>query len=456
MSKSLGNVVAPQQVIEGQRRRRPAAVGVDGRLPRRSAARQGGARAHGRGVPQDPQHVPVPAVEPVRLRSGARPGAGRRDCSRSIGSRWRRTRGWRGRCCDAYDAYDFQAIFHAINEFVTVDLSAFYLDVSKDRLYTFRADSRERRSAQTALYVIADGLARLLAPILSVTADEIWLHLPGAREASVHLADFPAGRRRVARRRRSKRAGRALLEVRGRGQRARSKSRAQREDDRQRARRRTSRSRAAGDPLARLLDDARGRSADAVHRLVGRRRARRAGDALAVDGRARRRRQVSALLALRHRDGDGRRARGPVPALRGRGGRRRLLPPADDPAATPRQPASAPAADGAGGRRRGRASFQIFWWLSAWRSSSPIRSTKALVARDAAALRQPARSSRAWWISIHVHNAGVAFGLLNDATAAVQGLAHDGAGARSRWSASRFYARHIRPRGAARARSACR
>jgi isoleucyl-tRNA synthetase len=97
------------------------------------------------------------------------------------------------RTLDAYEAYDFQAIFHAVNEFVTVDLSAFYADVSKDRLYTFRADSRERRSAQTAQYLIADGLTRLMAPILSVTADEIWKNLPGSREASVHLADFPAG-----------------------------------------------------------------------------------------------------------------------------------------------------------------------------------------------------------------------------------------------------------------------
>ncbi|MCC7008653.1 MAG: isoleucine--tRNA ligase [Acidobacteria bacterium] len=89
-----------------------------------------------------------------------------------------------------YDAYDFQAIFQILNEFVTVDLSAFYLDVSKDRLYTLRADSAARRSAQTAQYVIADGLCRLLAPILSMTADEVWRHLPGPREASVHLADF--------------------------------------------------------------------------------------------------------------------------------------------------------------------------------------------------------------------------------------------------------------------------
>jgi isoleucyl-tRNA synthetase len=92
----------------------------------------------------------------------------------------------------AYEAYDFQTVFHVANELVTVDLSSFYLDVSKDRLYTFRADSIERRSAQTAVYTIADGLARLLAPILSVTADEVWRLLPGTREPSVHLADFPA------------------------------------------------------------------------------------------------------------------------------------------------------------------------------------------------------------------------------------------------------------------------
>ena len=95
------------------------------------------------------------------------------------------------RVLDAYDAYDFQAIFQAVNECVTVDLSAFYVDVSKDRLYTFRADSVERRSAQTAQYLIADGLTRLMAPILSSTAEEIWRHLPGRREPSVHLAEFP-------------------------------------------------------------------------------------------------------------------------------------------------------------------------------------------------------------------------------------------------------------------------
>jgi isoleucyl-tRNA synthetase len=91
----------------------------------------------------------------------------------------------------AYETYDFPTIFQAVNQFTTVDLSAFYADVSKDRLYTFAPASAERRSAQTALYIIADGLTRLLAPILPVTADELWRHLPGTRDKSVHLGEFP-------------------------------------------------------------------------------------------------------------------------------------------------------------------------------------------------------------------------------------------------------------------------
>ncbi len=93
----------------------------------------------------------------------------------------------------AYLDYNFQSIFHAVNDFVTVDLSAFHADVSKDRLYTLHAEASERRSAQTASYLMADGLARLLAPILSVTADEVWRQLPGGREDSVHLAGMPSG-----------------------------------------------------------------------------------------------------------------------------------------------------------------------------------------------------------------------------------------------------------------------
>ena len=92
----------------------------------------------------------------------------------------------------AYERYEFQPISHAVNHFLTVDLSAFYVDISKDRLYTFAPGSRARRSAQTAIYTMTDGLARLLAPILPVTTDDLWRFLPGPRDNSVHLAELPA------------------------------------------------------------------------------------------------------------------------------------------------------------------------------------------------------------------------------------------------------------------------
>jgi isoleucyl-tRNA synthetase len=93
---------------------------------------------------------------------------------------------------DAYDAYDYPTIFQAVNAFATVDLSSLYNDISKDRLYTFAARSKERRSAQTAMYIMAEGLTRLIAPILSVSAEQLWQHLPGTHDQSVHLELFPA------------------------------------------------------------------------------------------------------------------------------------------------------------------------------------------------------------------------------------------------------------------------
>jgi isoleucyl-tRNA synthetase len=92
----------------------------------------------------------------------------------------------------AWESFDFQLIFHAVNALVTVDLSALYVDVAKDRLYTLGADAPSRRAAQTVMYHVVDGLARLLAPVLPVTAEQLWKVLPGRREPSVHLAVFPA------------------------------------------------------------------------------------------------------------------------------------------------------------------------------------------------------------------------------------------------------------------------
>jgi isoleucyl-tRNA synthetase len=95
---------------------------------------------------------------------------------------------------EAYDDYDYPTIFQAVNAFATVDLSALYNDISKDRLYTFGARSKDRRSAQTAMYVMAEGLTRLVAPILSVSAEQLWHHLPGKHDESVHLALFPTAK----------------------------------------------------------------------------------------------------------------------------------------------------------------------------------------------------------------------------------------------------------------------
>jgi isoleucyl-tRNA synthetase len=93
---------------------------------------------------------------------------------------------------DAYDAYDYPTIFQAVNAFATVDLSSLYNDISKDRLYTFAARSKERRSAQSAMFIMANGLTRLIAPILSVSAEQLWQHLPGKHDESVHLELFPS------------------------------------------------------------------------------------------------------------------------------------------------------------------------------------------------------------------------------------------------------------------------
>src|SRR5262249_36252469 len=95
------------------------------------------------------------------------------------------------RVVDAYRRFDYTTAYHALYNYATVTLSAVYFDILKDRLYTFATKCVGRRSAQTAMYQIVDTFTRLLAPILVFTADEIWENLPGSREASVHLTEFP-------------------------------------------------------------------------------------------------------------------------------------------------------------------------------------------------------------------------------------------------------------------------
>ena len=88
-------------------------------------------------------------------------------------------------CRKAYDNYEFHVVSHAINDFCVVELSSFYLDIIKDRLYCEDRDGLRRRSAQTALYLIVDAMAKLFAPILAFTCDEIWQAMPHRAEDDV-------------------------------------------------------------------------------------------------------------------------------------------------------------------------------------------------------------------------------------------------------------------------------
>ena len=95
---------------------------------------------------------------------------------------------------EAYESYQYHLIFHLVHNFCVVDMSNQYMDIIKDRLYTFKADSRERRSAQTAIYIILNDMIKLIAPVLSFTAEEVWSYIPHSEEdnsASIQLTDWP-------------------------------------------------------------------------------------------------------------------------------------------------------------------------------------------------------------------------------------------------------------------------
>jgi isoleucyl-tRNA synthetase len=106
--------------------------------------------------------------------------------------RWalERTRALQAEVLEAYRRYAFHLIYQKVHNFCSVDLGGFYLDVLKDRLYTTPATGRARRSAQTAMFHVAECMVRWLAPILSFTAEEVWRYLPGARAESVFHATW--------------------------------------------------------------------------------------------------------------------------------------------------------------------------------------------------------------------------------------------------------------------------
>lgn len=109
--------------------------------------------------------------------------------------RWAIDRAWQlqQEVIEAYRTYQFHVVYQRVHHFCSVDLGSFYLDVLKDRQYTCREDSPARRSGQTAMFHIAEALVRWLAPILSFTAEEIWRHLPGERGESVFLETWYEG-----------------------------------------------------------------------------------------------------------------------------------------------------------------------------------------------------------------------------------------------------------------------
>jgi len=100
-----------------------------------------------------------------------------------------------GRVLDAYGSYEFHLVYHQLVQYAAADLSSFYLDVLKDRLYCDAADGPRRRSAQTVMHRVALDLCRLLAPVLPFTTDEAWRFVPGVAESTVHVSTFPGKER---------------------------------------------------------------------------------------------------------------------------------------------------------------------------------------------------------------------------------------------------------------------
>ncbi len=91
---------------------------------------------------------------------------------------------------ESYDKYEFHMVYHSIHNFCVVDMSNFYLDVLKDRLYTEKSDSSSRRAAQTAIYLILDAMTKMMAPILAYTSDEIWKYMPHSSENNAEHVIF--------------------------------------------------------------------------------------------------------------------------------------------------------------------------------------------------------------------------------------------------------------------------
>jgi isoleucyl-tRNA synthetase len=189
MSKSLGNVVVPQKVMDtlgaDVLRLWVAATDYSGEISVSDEILKRTADAYRRirntlrfllanldGF--DPERDAVPVDELLAL------------------DRWilERARTLQGELLGAYDRYEFHRVYHEVHNFCVVELGAFYLDVVKDRIYTTRRESLARRSAQTALWHVAQAMTRWIAPVLSFTAEEVWALLPGASGPTVFASEF--------------------------------------------------------------------------------------------------------------------------------------------------------------------------------------------------------------------------------------------------------------------------
>ena len=226
MSKSLGNVIAPQKVVNSlgadvlrlwvSATDYANEISVSDEILKRMADSYRRMRNTlrfllGNLAGFDPARDALPAGQLLAL------------------DRWvlARTAALQAEVTEAYRRYAFHLIYQKVHNFCSVDLGGFYLDVIKDRVYTTPATGRARRSAQTAIWHVAEGMVRWLAPILSFTAEEAWRHLPGERGESVFHADLarPAGAAA-----REHRLGGAAQAARGRDARAREAARCR--DDR--------------------------------------------------------------------------------------------------------------------------------------------------------------------------------------------------------------------------------
>ncbi len=189
MSKSKGNVVAPQKVIQQ--------LGAD--ILRLWVA----SCDYSREMTVSDEILKRMADAYRRIRNTARfllanlngfdPARDALPLERMVAlDRWVVGRAWalQQEILEAYDAYQFHLIYQKVHNFCSVDLGSFYLDVIKDRQYTTRRDGQPRRSTQTAMFHVLEALVRWLAPILSFTAEEIWKYIPGERPPSVLFAQW--------------------------------------------------------------------------------------------------------------------------------------------------------------------------------------------------------------------------------------------------------------------------